>query len=560
MNNYNCNQGCGGDCGCGCHHGAGVIAGPCVSRNCGKSNENLRIKTVVLQPSLGTDEEGQPYAPRLGAYTNTIVTYQANDAVYLYDSRGIYTKLNVTPEDIEEKIHALMEADNTLNQAIVKTAEMLQTNINMEVNARVSDRDNLQTNINQEVENREGADAEINAKLEGMNHDVENLLELTEAFPNTIVSDITGETTETGTTLTISKSTLNSPETSTSEIIIPSNGPGGDDPRLTDAGAERANRLPDYVMSGFNPVTSVDDGVQLSMSGYKLSDDGPIESTTVVPLASTTSNGIISSADKTKLNRIPQTVVSATGIRQTSDDKKTSILVKYKNTVTGEAYDDVTEIPVVSAQYNGLMSVADKAKLDGLSEGSITSIGDVTYSADTVNLGSTQLTAAKGTQEGMVGQAGIMSSLQATQLAALALAYEAEEKGTTLYEGTASVNNITLSESGLSYDHLIVVAEYMGMGSAALRQQVSAVFYPTNDVKAFQMTTTDITVGDAPAQATVQDIWTISDNGTELDLVSSTKSQLTKNGTLDFEVTPETTSMFIITKVVGFGKKSVIQS
>lgn len=535
MNNY--------DYDCGYTHGKGVIPGPCVPKKDAKPSLDLRIKTELIPASAGTDAKGQPFAPELGAYYNAVVRYEANGAIYFYDTRGIWTKMS-SEEELAEKIAAETAAR-------VQANTWLQQNINAEVNARESDRDNLQTNINQEVENRTTADIEINNKLDGMNHDIDNLLELTEAIPNTIVSDITGETTATGTTLTISKNTLNNSEASTSEIIIPAGSSGGNDPRLTDTGAERANRLPDYVMTGFTPATSVDSGIQLSISGSKLYSDGPIESTTIVPLASTTSNGVISIADKTKLDRVPRTVVSAAGIRQTSDDGKTSILVKYKNTVTGEAYDDVTEIPVVSAQYNGLMSIADKAKLDGLSAGDI---GTVTYSADTVNLGSTQLTAAKGTQEGMVGQAGIMSSFQATQLAALASAYEAEEKGTTLYSGTASVNNITLSESGLSYDHLIVVAEYMGMGSSALKQQVSAVFYPTNEVKAFQMTATDITVGDAPAQSTIQDIWMISDNGLELDLASSTKTQLTKNGTLDFEVIPETTSMFTITKVVGFGK------
>lgn len=148
-------------------------------------------------------------------------------------------------------------------------------------------------------------------------------------------------------------------------------------------------------------------------------------------------------------------------------------------------------------------------------------------------------------------------STRIDNISALAQAYAAEEKGTTLYEGTASVNNITLSESGLNYDHLIVVAEYMGMGSSAIKQQVSAVFYPTDAVKAFQMTATDITVGDAPAQTTVQDIWSISDDGTELDLASSTKAELVKNGSITFDVTPEMTSMFTITKVVGFGKKQI---
>lgn len=79
-------------CGCGDGHGVGVVPGPCVPKTCTKENNNLRIKTVTLPASAGTDEEGQPYAPKLGAYTNSIVVYQANGATYIYDSRGIYTK------------------------------------------------------------------------------------------------------------------------------------------------------------------------------------------------------------------------------------------------------------------------------------------------------------------------------------------------------------------------------------------------------------------------------------------------------------------------------------
>lgn len=77
---------------CKCNHGAGIVPGPCVSPNCGKTNENLRIKTVVLPASVGTDAKGQPYAPSLGAFTNTIVQYAANQATYIYDSKGVFTK------------------------------------------------------------------------------------------------------------------------------------------------------------------------------------------------------------------------------------------------------------------------------------------------------------------------------------------------------------------------------------------------------------------------------------------------------------------------------------
>lgn len=197
----------------------------------------------------------------------------------------------------------------------------------------------------------------------------------------------------------------------------------------------------------------------------------------------------------------------------------------------------------------------------------VTGFEDTTYGTDSitmhldtkdlatggVSVQELMLQPATPATSGATGSAGIMSITQATQLQALAEAYQAEEKGTVLYEGTASTNNIELSESGLAYDHLIVVAEYMGMGSFALEQQVSEVFYPTDSIKSFQMNATDITTGNTPTVELVQDIWSITDDGMELELVSSLKAAVNSETT----VTPDTTSNFTITKVVGFGKKVI---
>lgn len=124
-------------------------------------------------------------------------------------------------------------------------------------------------------------------------------------------------------------------------------------------------------------------------------------------------------------------------------------------------------------------------------------------------------------------------------------------QGTTLYTGTASVNTLELSEAASSFAYLQVVCEYTGMGSTAISQTVAINFYPTETAKSFQVTATDITVGDTPMVTTLQDIWMLSDDGMDLDLVSSTKAEQ-GNGTLT--TTPDTTSQFTIVKVVGFGK------
>lgn len=368
----NCNQGC------GCNHGAGVIAGPCTSRNCGKSNENLRIKTVVLQPSLGTDEKGQPYAPKLGAYINTIVTYQANGALYLYDSRGIFTKVtsDSTAEALTAEITDRVAQGEQLNEAIVKTAEMLQTNINVEVNAREQDRDNLQENINRNSnlinelkQSSQEFVASYNKTMEGVQHDLENL--------------------------------------------------------------------------------------------------------------------------------------------------------------TGLVHDQDVDINVAYT--------SDTVDLTTNSDGATT----------------TSLTAARSNTDTKGGSAGIMTAFQATQLNALANAYEAEEKGTTLYEATASINNVELSEAATSFDHIVVTGEYVGEGNSALQQAVSVTYYPMGGATAFQMNAIDITTGNDPSVEIVQDIWSVTNDGMGLELASSVKAMVNSETT----VTPSMTSNFTITKVVGFGKK-----
>lgn len=47
------------------------------------------IKTYFLPANLGTDEEGQPYAPKPGAEHDAFVVYQANGAIWFYDHQGV---------------------------------------------------------------------------------------------------------------------------------------------------------------------------------------------------------------------------------------------------------------------------------------------------------------------------------------------------------------------------------------------------------------------------------------------------------------------------------------
>lgn len=55
-----------------------------------KKPDKITLRIETIPATLGTDAEGQPNAPKLGAYFNTVVHYLANDAVYIYDSNGNY--------------------------------------------------------------------------------------------------------------------------------------------------------------------------------------------------------------------------------------------------------------------------------------------------------------------------------------------------------------------------------------------------------------------------------------------------------------------------------------
>ena len=54
--------------------------------------------TQIIPASMGTSAEGQPYAPKTGMYKNMLVRYEADKAIYLYDSDGVYSCLRDAEE------------------------------------------------------------------------------------------------------------------------------------------------------------------------------------------------------------------------------------------------------------------------------------------------------------------------------------------------------------------------------------------------------------------------------------------------------------------------------
>lgn len=106
-------------------------------RSCG-----CGLRTVIIPKARGGSSQGQPCAPVLGGYRNTILVYAADGAVYLYDDEGRFTSL-------------------TGNQ-LLPVLEELQRQM-AEVESKTNTTSN---NLDQEIQNRQTAQAELRELIE----------------------------------------------------------------------------------------------------------------------------------------------------------------------------------------------------------------------------------------------------------------------------------------------------------------------------------------------------------------------------------------------------------
>lgn len=64
--------------------------------SCGKPKDDCcPFRKIVIPAVMGDDSEDSPSAPENGTYVNALVEYEANGAMYMYASDGIFTKLSM---------------------------------------------------------------------------------------------------------------------------------------------------------------------------------------------------------------------------------------------------------------------------------------------------------------------------------------------------------------------------------------------------------------------------------------------------------------------------------
>ena len=100
---------------------------------CGKSKDDCcPFRKIVIPAVMGDDSEDSPSAPENGAYVNALVEYEANGAMYMYASDGIFTKLSMVAGsagaatvDYVDKQDAKMLSDaKTYADSIIPTVDV----------------------------------------------------------------------------------------------------------------------------------------------------------------------------------------------------------------------------------------------------------------------------------------------------------------------------------------------------------------------------------------------------------------------------------------------------
>lgn len=67
----------------------------CPDINCHGEKDCCPFRKIVIPAVMGDDSEDSPAAPENGAYRNALIEYEANGAMYIYASDGIYTKISM---------------------------------------------------------------------------------------------------------------------------------------------------------------------------------------------------------------------------------------------------------------------------------------------------------------------------------------------------------------------------------------------------------------------------------------------------------------------------------
>lgn len=124
------------------------------------------FRKVVISASLGDDITGQD-KPENGAYTNSYVEYEANGAQYMYDSGGIYTKIEGGGGKGVSDFNELENRPKYAGEEMTGDTDIpdFSEDIAAETNARILGDNELRDDIAAEADARAAADTSLSGQI-----------------------------------------------------------------------------------------------------------------------------------------------------------------------------------------------------------------------------------------------------------------------------------------------------------------------------------------------------------------------------------------------------------
>ena len=109
--------------------------------SCGKPKDDCcPFRKIVIPAVMGDDSEDSPSAPENGAYVNALVEYEANGAMYMYASDGIFTKLSMvagsagaaTVSYVDKQDAKMLSDAKTYADSIVPTVDVTKAYVDQQ--------------------------------------------------------------------------------------------------------------------------------------------------------------------------------------------------------------------------------------------------------------------------------------------------------------------------------------------------------------------------------------------------------------------------------------------
>lgn len=118
----------------------------CPNITCGSDDKCCKtFEKYVIPAAMGDDSEGSEVAPCNGAYKNALVEYEANGALYIYSSEGIFTRLYYVASEITgaATVQYVKKADSTVLKAAKDYTNTAIAQMNPTTKAYVDEQDAL---------------------------------------------------------------------------------------------------------------------------------------------------------------------------------------------------------------------------------------------------------------------------------------------------------------------------------------------------------------------------------------------------------------------------------